>query len=202
MDDTRVYIAVPAYGAMPAQVALNLALLFHETASAVSATIGMTNLCYLHMSRNSLVEGALQADATHIFWLDSDVICPPGAVKHLLRHDVDVASGLYHYKDGNGRRHAPVAWQGDDMGGVNIDLREPQWVDGVGLGCVLMKTDWLKKMDAPWFELTADKGEDVCFFERLRRDYGVRVLLDPDVRCGHVGDFIVTTEHWQALQEA
>ena len=73
-------------------------------------------------------------------------------------------------------------------------------VEGVGFGCVLVGTDVLMSIaskDWRWFEPLKGFGEDLSFCWRAR-ECGYKILLDPSVKCGHVGNIVVTEQFFNA----
>ena len=77
---------------------------------------------------------------------------------------------------------------------------EPTKCGGVGFGCVLIKTDVLFEVAAKfktWFEPMNGFGEDLSFCWRAR-ECGYDVLLDPNVKCGHIGHITVTEDFYKA----
>ena len=46
---------------------------------------------------NNIVDKFMTTDATHLFINDGDVEIPPHAIDTLIRHNVDVASGVYPF---------------------------------------------------------------------------------------------------------
>ena len=51
---------------------------------------------------------------------------------------------------------------------------------------------------SPWFEFTDERGEDFYFCERAR-EAGYRVLVDTNVKCGHLTWLKLTEEHYKEL---
>lgn len=164
-----------------------------------NAIIYPSGMPYCH-ARNSACMAALEFGASHLFFMDSDVIVPPDTVLRLLSHDKDVVSGVYC------RRSPPH--------GVPVAIRNGQWltqfrqnalepVDYVGAGCLLIKRCVLEQMKplAPgkhWFHWRVDlKGtgipdneclsEDFAFCSEVKKQLGVQVYLDTGVQARHVG---------------
>jgi len=152
----------------------------------------------IDVAREKIAETALNMNAKYIFWLDTDVICPPDVIQRLMRHKQSFVSGLY------ARRYYPC-WNEmllkgkDDKGNEGyVSIPEGGYEKGsvvqcdvVGFGCVLMETDMLKDMEKPWFrwsEHAAIRGrsEDFFFCEKARRS-GYKLYVDTSVVCRHMG---------------
>ena len=155
------------------------------------------------VARNAICADALQHHFQWIFFVDDDVISPPDVYMRLVKHDLDIVSGLYY------RRHepiCPVAMKTDDTG-------KHQWVtawsppnsmlevDLVGAGCLLIHRRVLERMSPPWFEWQIGRepaqvsgaapkrgalSEDFAFCVKAK-EAGFKVHLDTSIRCDHVG---------------
>lgn len=150
------------------------------------------------MSRNVICMRALEVGASHVFMLDSDVICPPDTILRLISHGQPFISGVYS------RRSPPHA--------VPVMLKNGQWitkyprnrvieVDLVGSGCLLIRRDFLERIPPQraghhWFSWQVDmKGtlpENECLSEdftlcRHAQKHGYKVLVDTGIQCKHIG---------------
>jgi len=81
------------------------------------------------------------------------------------------------------------------------DFDTVQRIDVSGMGCVLIKTDVFKKLDLPYFgyvncfstggDYTVDHcSEEMIFWAQLKKK-GIKSLVDPTVRCGHVAEKVI-----------
>ena len=141
------------------------------------------------------------ASVHNCFFLDSDVIPPPDTISRLLAHRLPIVSGMYC------RRSPPH--------GLPVMIRNGQWftdfvvgqmveVDMVGAGCLLIQREVLEKMQPQrpqagkhWFDWKVDArsvlpdgqalSEDFSFCVEVRRQLGVRVMVDTSIQCRHVG---------------
>lgn len=153
------------------------------------------------MARNVICMKALEGGFTSVFFLDSDVIPPPDTIPRLLAHRLPIVSGMYC------RRSPPH--------GLPVMIRNGQWftdfvvgqmveVDMVGAGCLLIQREVLEKMQPQrpqagkhWFDWKVDArsvlpdgqalSEDFSFCVEVRRQLGVRVMVDTSIQCRHVG---------------
>jgi hypothetical protein len=164
----------------------------------------------LPSSRQGLVEEALEADCTHILWLDSDMVFPKDALVRLLEHKEPIVAANY------AKRRLPIeptAAHRKPDGEVELlfttaDSSGVQEALYAGMGCMLVETDVYKMLPRPWFNLwygAADgqfAGEDVFFCYHARHS-GVVVLIDHDLskEVSHVGEMQYRHEHAEAMRE-
>lgn len=155
-------------------------------------------------NRNAIIDSALEVNATHVFFVDDDLLIPQDTLTRLLAHDKDIVSGLYLTRN---FPHAPIAM---DIALTDGSCRfkflksgETGLVEAVnfGLGCCLIKTDVFRKMEKPWIRLgqlnPQEWNDDIEFFNRARHS-GYQLWLDLDVRCGHMA----TVAIWPQYNEA
>lgn len=169
--------------------------------SEVAQWIGMG----VHTARNMLVAKFLASKATDLFWWDSDLGAPQGAMLKLLNHPVDIVAVPYPMpKD-------PESYIINHPGN-RPRPRDPAtgliWVNGLGLGFSRMKRSAIERMIERYghrkyrpeysyenleawslfdFEFRgADFGEDMTFCQRWA-DIGGQIWIDPDIRLSHVG---------------
>ena len=207
MNETpKILIAVPCMDTVAAQFSQALAMLEKEGKTLVSFVIGSL----IYNSRNDLVKQAMSFDCSHILWLDSDMVFPPETLKYLFKEmeetGADFISGLYF------RRCAPFSPVAFDT--LEIKDGKATWTDytgelsglhevgGVGFGCALMKTDMLLEMAATYgdfFGPIANVGEDLAFCWRARQ-LGYKILLDCNLKLGHVGHTVFTQQYYEALK--
>lgn len=158
---------------------------------------------YLARGRNEAVRRFLESGATHLFFLDSDVIVPIGAVERLLQNEAPIVSGLYFQKV---PPYLPEAyrWTGELYESVGRSLRsgldgiplvdEPMLgprplrlnVDAVGAGCLLIARQGLEKLDeTPFGPTESGRGEDMWFCGQAKAA-GFDIVLDWSILCGHL----------------
>jgi hypothetical protein len=142
--------------------------------------------------RNQIANKSLNYD--RLFFVDSDIVLPKDALIRLSEHDVDIVSGVYNKKLA-GFREYEFYIKNEKKRYVaqtlipNVSLLD---VDGVGLGCCLIKTDIFKKIPYPYFlntllsETERPLSEDL-YFCRKSKLHGYSLKLDTRVVCGHLG---------------
>lgn len=191
---TRLVIGGPTLATVPASFAVDLAQLCATTAGSgvwSSLTLGYIGATYVHVGREAFLEGALERQASHVLWLDSDMSFPPETAIRLARHNRPIVAANCVMKHPtqiftavrDGQRIATR----DDSSGLET-------VDWVGLAVVLMRTDVLADLPRPWFRhefdpvTGEDVGEDVLFCRALRAaGYAIEIDHDVSKDIGHVG---------------
>jgi len=146
--------------------------------------------------RNELVQRALEFEATHILWLDSDMRFPKDLLVRLLERKEPIVAANYVT-----RKHPlkPVSVA------LEAGQRQPLYttpadkglveVEYTGLGAMLVDADVFRQLPQPWFnfwyneQASAFVGED-AYFCFCAREAGLKVYIDQDVSQGvkHVGE--------------
>ena len=151
--------------------------------------------------REGLVDMARDANATHVLWIDSDMIVPPDSAQRLLSHRVDVVAGNYVTRQ---YPHKTVAYSkfNDWNSYVTHDSASMDTltrVDAVGMGCILMRMSVFDRLTKPYFqtqwvpETNDHMGEDFTLCSKLKM-IGCEVLIDNDLSRSlqHLGTFAFT----------
>jgi len=148
---------------------------------------------------NIIVDKFVVGDATHLFINDGDVEIPPNCIDTLIKHDVDLASGVYPFKNfkhsramcfGRMKKDHPCGnmrprdW--DYMKG-NVWGEEEPWTGGTG--CMLIKRRVFKqyhpKINPLRFSKDEGCGMDMLFWKRVQ-DAGFTARVDANIVCGHL----------------
>lgn len=147
-------------------------------------------------ARCELVEQAKAMNATHIFFLDSDVIMPWDGLIRLYNHRLPIVSGVYGSKLG-----VPAVWVEANQAGANrYAAIAPQVLEQnqlfthpklvVGAGCLLIDMAVFNQIKKPYFQWTQgydESGEsEDFFFCRKAEAAGYPVYVDMTVKCYHV----------------
>ncbi len=164
----------------------------------------------IYDSRNKIALKAIELECDYVMWFDSDMIFAPDTLEKLIAHDKMFVSGMYFKRTGT---YEPVVYEkiihhSDERAEAvcykNYPKDELFKAEGVGFGCVLLKTKLLLEMAAEysdWFTPYNRMGEDLSFCERTR-NLGYDIWVDPSVQCGHVGQIIVTDKFYDAYRTA
>lgn len=145
--------------------------------------------------RTNLIKRSLEVKSDYVLWLDSDMMFPSTTALRLLNHDKDIVACNYMKRT---KPQNPVAYK--DITDWNSFLpltpqEELVPVEGIGMGCMLMKTEIFNQLDKPYFKFVYKEdsedwhGEDFDMLSRLRKlGYIVYVdsLLSLDIK--HLGN--------------
>jgi hypothetical protein len=167
-----------------------------------------TNVCYVPIrcenkktgskgptrdqAREMIVRGAIELNAPYIWFIDDDVEVPYGACRQLLKtlaeaeDDVMAVGGIYPAK-----RHPfePILYKTNGHGPHRRWKKDTIFeVSLIGTGCMMIKTEAFKRIDAPWFKDvdtdTLQITDDGWFAGKLEIA-GLKILADAHVLCTH-----------------
>lgn len=183
----KLAIAVPAHDSVSALFAHDLARLYAATQMAVpQVTLAMMVGTFVHQARETLLHDITRIwGATHILWLDADMMFPPDAALRLLRHDRDIVAANYVTRVPPSR---PTAKR-DGQCVSSLDATGLEAVDHVGMGVFLMKTSAVEGIPRPHFWYSTPTETEDVYFCRLLRAAGRTIYIDHDLSrdVGHVG---------------
>lgn len=203
----KTLIVIPCMDQVPTQFCQSLAMLKKEGECAIAFQMGSL----IYMARNELAMKAIHMGADYILWLDSDMVFEPDLMTRLFEslkaNDADFVSGLYFKRF---PPYEPVVYSKFDIVDDEIIAEKmtevPKTVTevgGVGFGCVLMSTALALAVYNEYntmFAPIGNVGEDIAFCYRAQT-LGYKVLLDPSIRCGHVGHYVITEDLFNAFRK-
>lgn len=142
--------------------------------------------------RNLAAETALEIEASHLLFIDDDVIIPKpfDFLDKLLACKADIACGdvlirgypfnhmIFRYnKDKSGLHQMPKVPR--KLG--------PIPVDAVGFSLCLIKTQLLQNLSKPYFVTGVTNTEDVYFCLKARDKFpDTKIICDTSIQCGHI----------------
>ncbi len=180
-----VAIGIPSGDLVHADFALSLAMMCMNPAPPVALINARSSL--VPVGRNQCVEAAKAANATHILFLDSDLIFPADALRRLLAHGKDIVGASYS------KREPPFYPLTVTEEGQHAFIKSGlQKVKLIPAGCLLIRLQVFQAMAAPYFNLVVEggqlRGEDYYFCEKARAA-GFPIWCDGDLsmQLGHVG---------------
>lgn len=189
----RLVIGGPTLAAVPASFALDLAQLYaytREHGPWTSVTMGFIQSTYVHVGREAVLAGALERQATHVLWLDTDMAFPADTAIRLAQHNRPIVAANCVMRD---PRLIFTAMRDGQRIETTADSSGLERVDQVGPAVMLMRTNVVDGLKRPWFAhgrnaSGEDVGEDVMFCRRLR-DVGHDIYIDHDLskEIGHIG---------------
>jgi hypothetical protein len=138
-------------------------------------------------ARTWLVLESIRQGATHILFVDSDMVFNEDVLDRLLAHKKPIVGVQYN------KREFPLK-------GVQEALDEPSETElyrakHVGTGMLLIDLTVFPKLKGAWFNFGRDSqgalalGEDVWFCNTAR-DAGFDVWIDPTIKMGHEGTYL------------
>jgi hypothetical protein len=146
--------------------------------------------------RERLALEARNIGAEYMLWLDSDMVFPPTTALRLLAHKEDIVCANYVRRQPPYKGVAyPVIgdWERPLPYEPQNDLVE---VEGIGMGCMLMKTSILDEIPQPWFEFgwtpksNDHLGEDMIFCQKMAAaGYTVKVDTQLSMETRHLGTY-------------
>ncbi len=131
--------------------------------------------------RTNLAREAIQAGATHILFIDSDMRFPYDTIKILETHNEDIVAA-------NCKMRGKDEWTArkDEKIVGSEGKKGLEEVDTVGFGIMLIKISVFEKILQPWFSTPYDHdigkhvGEDV-YFCTMARGAGFKIKVDHDL---------------------
>lgn len=187
MSDTSplVAIAVPSGDMVHADFAMRLATLCLNPGARAFVVNARSSL--VMVGRNQCVEAARLAKATHILFLDSDIVFPANTLARLLAHNKDAVGALYVQRV---PPHMPLGVTDDGkQEAITSGLRRMKLMP---TGCLLLRSGLFDALPKPWFNTREVEGkimgEDFHFCEQLAR-HGIDIWCDGDLsrEIGHIG---------------
>ncbi len=167
-----------------------------NTEAGIETNVFYDSSTILLNQRNNLAKRAIEAGTDYMLWLDSDMMFPSTTALRLLSHNKDVVACNYM------KRSKPlktVAYKNVEDWDSWVPLTKTgtlEKVEGVGMGCMLIKTSIFNSLSKPYFTFPYDTEND-CWhgedFELCRniQNIGIPILIDMDlsVDIKHIGSF-------------
>lgn len=184
-DQALVALGIPSGDMVHADFAMSLALLCQNPGATVALVNAKSSL--VPLGRNQCVGAAQAMKASHIFFIDTDMVFPPDTLKRLLSHGKDIVGATY------AKRAAPfhplTITDKGELAQIPSGLHR---VKLLPTGCMLIRLDVFDKLKPPYFNLGSEqgqlRGEDYYFCESARAA-GFDIWCDGDLsaQLGHVG---------------
>ena len=195
-EKVRVIIGVPV-----ADVDAMRALTAQSIGGAIIGANGLVidmilrRSCDRVSNRTFLVKESIKNGATHLLFVDSDMIFPDDTIPRLLAHKKKIVGVRYK------KRQFPIEWLYKPLD------KESETkifkVEHVGTGLMLIdlsifKEEWTDPRNGkkvPFFNFGRDSqgnlvmGEDIWFC-MAAQDMGHSVWVDPTLQIGHLGEYI------------
>ena len=198
--DISVLVGIPNTGEWKSGMAMSVTLMTADFMQSGLPGLRSRQLIFnsaessmLVTNRHHAVKRALQENATHLLFIDSDMTFPAWALKKLLMHDLPFVAANCT------KRTFPVTGTAFDFDGNVIDSSTRtglEVVRQVGLAFALIRRDLLEALRPPLFMMEWIDGikeycgEDVFFAQKVQ-EAGFDVVIDHDLSkyIGHIGSF-------------
>lgn len=181
---SKLAICIPCRDILHSAHSLSLVeLVKFNTMHGIETQVFMNGATVLLTQREHLADQAIDYDSEYVLWLDSDITFPSMLAVKLLSHNKDFVACNYV------KRTYPVkgvAYEKmyDWKNPLSFEMTESlRVVEGIGFGCVLMKTEIFNKLSKPYFEFRYDTesndwlGEDMILCEKIR-NIGISLFVD------------------------
>ena len=199
---SKLAVLIPCRDTLHSAHALALAeLVKFNTMNNIDTHVFMDASTILLTQRERLATQAVGLNADYMLWLDSDMVFPATTAVRLLAHTEPVVAGNYI------RRQKPykgVAYKkiGDWEKPLSFDIQdELVSVAGVGMGCLLIKTDIFKELSKPWFDFQWTPssndflGEDMYLCQKITAaGYSIKIDTIISQELHHLGTFAFNAE--------
>lgn len=150
----------------------------------------------LPFARNRIVQQAIEKNCDYLFFIDADMVFPPDTLLRLLSHNVPMVNALAFRRI---KPHYPCIFKWNEKEGSYETVAYYgglQEVDATGMPAILIKTEVFKKMKQPWYYYRDNLfSSDLTFCENARK-LGYKILIDTDLKIGHIGEEVVITEEY------
>jgi hypothetical protein len=181
----KIMVGVPTKDSMYSHFAYCLqAMVQYNTQRGINTEVEFNMGTLIGNQRERIAEKAISIGATHILWLDSDMMFPKSICETLLSHNLDFVACNYS------TRVLPFKAVGyteiyNWNSGIAADAAGLVLVEGIGLGCALTRVEIFDDIDKPWFPITYVEetndylGEDMNFCLKVR-ETGRYIAVDCD----------------------
>jgi hypothetical protein len=165
-------------------------------------------------ARNRIAQKAIDGDYTYVLMVDNDVVVPKDVLLNMLDEPVDVCLGYYAHRDTDNIYRGRVSvckylnpdgfnfpyfnypleseYTAEEMKALRDKGEKKIRIHGGGMGCALIRTELLRRMEYPWYDWVNYKddnrgmlSEDLYFCEQCKQ-IQVPVYTDARAGCGHI----------------
>lgn len=145
IESPRVAVCVPSGEDIKAEFATAMFKLIVQNKVPLTHIFNKVS-SRISFNRNGLVEQALATDATHVLFIDADMVFPVDGLIRLLNHDLDIVGATAS------RRSDDDEAIGCTYDGSRLSVpSSPVKMLWMGLPFMLIKREVFEKMEAPWF---------------------------------------------------
>lgn len=204
--ELSVLFCTPCYGGMATVAYVESSLRLKDELNRVGLKhdwlLG-TNESLVTRARNEMTASFLSTEYSHMMWLDADIAFSPEHVAAVWNMEADIGVGVYAMKKQDKQWFA--AWREGALVKDLDQFKGPIEVDYAGTGFMLIKRSVVEILAAKAESYEGPNGrvpalymtpihndgfesEDYHFC-RLAREAGFKIMMDPSVRLGHIGQY-------------
>jgi hypothetical protein len=193
----KLAVLIPCRDTLHSAHALALAeLVKFNTMNDIDTHVFMDASTILLTQRERLATEAVNLGADYMLWLDSDMVFPATTAVRLMKHNEPVVAANYV------RRQKPykgVAYEtiGDWQNPLPFDVQDELVpIEGIGMGCMLIKTSIFQELSKPWFDFQWSPesndflGEDMYLCQKINAaGYTIKVDTSLSQEMHHLGTY-------------
>lgn len=196
-EDAKICLAYPSPDYVHVGFVSCLLNMFHYCmVNKIHVAVGGMQGSRITVNRNALVELAKASKATHILFIDADMVFQPDMLEKLLAYDKDIVCATACKRDGSGKALGSFVINEADkvLDEKGSFIRTGGLIEAKQIGCpfMLIKMEVFDKLKKPYFAEPPlgdfPEGEDL-YFCRLVREAGYKIWCDIDMskQLGHIG---------------
>ena len=185
----KVAIGIPCHVFISPQTAQSLAQMCGSLGRAgIEHDVRLLGNASLAFGRNALAAWAIKQEASHLLFIDTDLMFPADGAERLLAHGRALVGANYARKN-EARDSACFGIDGERIRPKADGLEEARTL---GMGFALIRRDVLEAVRFPWFTLKSDArggpAEDFLFCQAARVA-GFPAFVDHALSrdCAHIG---------------
>lgn len=187
--EVKVVIGMPSTEMMKAKTAHAIGAMILHSADKVIDFL-LIQSCDISSSRMWLAQQAVLKGATHLLFIDSDMLFPSDVLDQLLAREKDIIGVEYN------KRKFPLETVTAYFPDTEKSETEPFKVGVAGTGVMLINTQVFAnpQMDPNWFSFGRNaEGKNVIgedgWFCNTARDAGYDIWVDPVIKIAHLGEY-------------
>lgn len=193
----KLAVCIPTRDTLHSAHALSLAeLVKFNTMNDLDTHVFMDASTILLTQRERLATMAVELESDYVLWLDSDIVFPATTALRLLSHNEPVVAANYVRRQfpAKGIAYKKIgSWEEPLPFDVQNNLVT---VEGMGMGCMLIKTSIFQELEKPWFnfqwtpESNDFLGEDMYLCKKISEaGYSIKVDTALSQELRHLGTY-------------
>ncbi len=157
--------------------------------------VGIMTGGYKQYSLSLAVKNAKANKATHIMFIDCDMIFPPDGIKRLIEADKEIIGAAYNERRLPLQSTVKLADETGKLISGNLDnFKETFEVYALGLGFLLCQMSVFDKIQKPYFNAPIDEADnfmtdDFYFCDKVQKQ-GIKIYCDPNIILKHEGNYL------------